>query len=241
MTYLGNGIKLGSTKNAYVEGYSIGAKTGTSQKRDTVNPETGEKDLYTASCVAFAPIEDPQIAIIIAIDEPRGNYYGGTIAAPVVASVLSDTLPYLNIEKNLSEEEKANAQITVSDYRGYSVDKAVEKITGDKLTYKIIGDGETVSEQFPRFGYMVENGGVVILYTGSESPAASVTVPNVIGQNAANANYYLINSNLNIKYDGAHSNDITGSIAVRQTPEAGEVVVPGTIVTVEFRHTDSSD
>ncbi len=241
MTYLQNGINIGSTKNANVEGYSIGAKTGTSQKRDKVNPETGTKNLYIASCVGFAPVEDPQIAVIIAIDEPRGNYYGGTIAAPVVSSVLSDVLPYLNIEKKTSEESLENAPIAIGDYRGLSLDKATEKIKADGLEYKIYGDGKTVSEQFPHAGYMVEKGGIVILYTGISTPQETITVPSVIGQSASSANKNLVNSRLNIFYDGSHNSNVSGSVAVKQTPEAGEVVVPGTIVTVEFRHTDSSD
>ena len=72
MEYLMNGINMGSTKNAYVKGYKIAAKTGTSQKRDK------EGNLYIGSCAAFAPADDPQIAILIGIDEPsNGEYYGG--------------------------------------------------------------------------------------------------------------------------------------------------------------------
>lgn len=241
MTYLQNGINIGSTKNANVEGYSIGAKTGTSQKRDKVNPVSGNKDLYIASCVAFAPVEDPQIAVIVAIDEPVGAYYGGTIAAPVVSSILSDVLPYLNVEKKTAEADSKNARLTVGDYRGLSLDKAEENITNDTLKFKVIGNGKTVSEQFPHPGYMVENGGIVILYTGDSTPEKTSTVPSVIGQSASSANKSLVNAHLNILYDGAHNSNVSGALAVKQSPEAGTLVEPGTIVTVEFRHTDSSD
>lgn len=131
MTYLMNGINMGSTKNAYVKGYKIAAKTGTSQKRDK------EGNYYIGSCVAFAPADDPQIAILIGIDEPSGaNYYGGLIAAPVVSSVLTEVLPYLNIEPSLTEEEAALVDIAVPDFRGLSVESAKETATGRRFPDK---------------------------------------------------------------------------------------------------------
>ncbi len=236
MTYLMNGVNMGSTKNAYVKGYKIAAKTGTSQKRDK------EGNYYIASCAAFAPADDPQIAILIGIDEPTGaNYYGGTIAAPVVASVLSEVLPYLNIEPSLSEEEAATLEVAVADYRGLSVESAKELASNAGFTTKVIGNGDTVTEQLPRYGGKIPNGGVVILYTAGELPTESVTVPNVVGYTPVQANKTLINAGLNVKMEGAYREDVSGSIALKQTPEAGTAVKPGTVIEVEFRHLDSSD
>ena len=136
-----NGINIGSTKNAYVRGYKIAAKTGTSQKRDK------EGNLYIGSCVAFAPADDPQIAILVGIDEPaNGEYYGGVIAAPVVSSVLSEVLPYLNIEPSFTEEE-ASAEKAVHDYKGLSVENAKELATGSGFKTKIIGKGNVTIEE----------------------------------------------------------------------------------------------
>ena len=239
MQYLANGISLGSTKNAYVKGYSIGAKTGTSQKRDM------EGNYYIGSCVAFAPTDDPQIAILIAIDQPVGEYYGGTIAAPVVSSVLSEVLPYLGIEPTETDPDAAATQVSVTDYTGLTITNAKNSLHNSGLTAKVIGDGDTVINQFPKYGTKLAEGGVVILYTeaNDENTDASktVTVPNVVGMSASNALKTLVNSGLNISFDGAYREDVGGSVAVKSTPEAGESAVMGSTVSVEFRHQDNTD
>ncbi len=242
MQILADGINVGSTKNAYVKGYSVAAKTGTSQKRDKVNPKTGEKDLMIGSCIAFAPANDPQIAVLIAIDEPsNGQYYGGVIAAPVVSAVLTDVLPYLNIPPELTDAEKESMGVCVSNYRNTTVADAKTKIEKDKLNYKVIGDGEVVIEQFPRDGTYVSSGGIVVLYTGSSVPQSNVTVPNVMNLSPSEANRKIINSGLNIKMNGTYQEGIGGAVSVSQLPEAGEKVQPGTVVTVTFKHLDGTD
>lgn len=235
MKYLENGITIGSTKNAYVKGYNVGAKTGTSQKRDK------EGNLYIGSCVAFAPTNDPEIAILIAIDEPVGEYYGGTIAAPVVSSVLSEVLPYLNVETTSKYDDTAAKQITVSDFTGLSVVSAKNSLKNSGLTAKVIGSGDVVTNQLPKYLTKVTEGGVVVLYTDGESEVSNVTVPDVVGHTPANALKILVNAGLNIKFDGAYREDIGGTVAQRQTPEAGQSVTPGTAVSVEFIHTDNTD
>lgn len=237
MEYLMNGINVGSTKNAYVKGYKIAAKTGTSQKRDIK-----DKNLYIGSCVAFAPADDPQIAIIVGIDEPsNGDYYGGVIAAPVVSSVLSEVLPYLNIEPSLTEEEAATLDAAVPDYRGLSVKNARELAAESGFTAKVIGKGDTVTEQLPRYGGKIPQGGVVILYTDGIVPTETVTVPSVINYTPSAANRTIINSGLNIRMVGTYREDVDGAISVKQSPEAGTLVKPGTVIEVEFRHMDSYD
>lgn len=86
-------VSEGSGKNAYIEGYSIGGKTATSQTL----PRSANK--YISSFIGFAPAEDPQVLGMCVIYDPQGIYYGGTIAAPVVREVFDDVLPYLGIEK----------------------------------------------------------------------------------------------------------------------------------------------
>ncbi|MCI7061804.1 MAG: peptidoglycan glycosyltransferase [Lachnospiraceae bacterium] len=87
-------VSQGSGKKAYVEGYQVGAKTGTSEKL----PRSSNK--YIASCMGFAPADDPVVAALVLIDEPQGIYYGGTIAAPVISELLDDALPYLGVERS---------------------------------------------------------------------------------------------------------------------------------------------
>ena len=238
MQYLANGISLGSTKNAYVKGYKIGAKTGTSQKRDK------EGNLYIGSCVAFAPTDDPQIAILIAIDEPVGEYYGGTIAAPVVSSVLSEVLPYLGIEPTENDPNAAVNEVSVAEYTGLALTNAKNALHNAGLTARVEGNGDTVLDQFPKYGTKLAEGGVVILYTetsGENTDEETVTVPNVSGLSASAAAKALVNAGLNIKFDGAYREDVSGSVAVKSTPEAGQSVKPGSTVSVEFRHQDNTD
>ncbi len=238
MQYLANGISLGSTKNAYVKGYSVGAKTGTSQKRDMEGNE------YIGSCVAFAPTDDPEIAILIAIDQPVGEYYGGTIAAPVVSSVLSEVLPYLGIEPDNIDETAAVKTVSVAEYTGLSVKNAKNSLHNALLNAKVVGNGDTVLDQFPKYGTKIPEDGVVVLYTQADVTSdnnAEVTVPNVEGMSAQNALKTMVNSGLNISFDGAYRDDVAGSVAVRSTPSAGESVKPGSTVSVEFRHQDNTD
>lgn len=235
MGFLDRGITMGSTKNAYVKGYSVGAKTGTSQKRDIL-----DKNLHIASCVAFAPTDDPEIAILIAIDEPEGNYYGGTIAAPVVSAVLTEVLPYLGIETSSLENEQEAPEVSVEDYVGFGLSSAETSIKNSLLKYKVYGKGDVVLNQFPRNGTKLREGGIVVLYTDMEEHE-KVIVPDVVGQRPTTATKSLINYNLNIKMEGAYRDGVDGTIATRQTPEKGTEVAPGTIVSVEFHHLDNSD
>jgi len=97
-------VSEGTGKNAYIEGYSIGGKTATSQKL----PRSDNK--YIASFIGFAPADNPQVIGIVLIDEPVGTYYGGTIAAPVMKEVFENVLPYLGLEKAITEESEESAQ-----------------------------------------------------------------------------------------------------------------------------------
>ena len=93
-------VSEGSGRNGAVVGYAIGGKTATSQKL----PRGSGK--YIASFVGFAPAENPEVAILLTIDEPVGVYYGGQIAAPVVSDIFENILPYLGIEKEVQTEQK---------------------------------------------------------------------------------------------------------------------------------------
>ena len=236
MTYLYNGINVGSTKNAYVKGYKVAAKTGTSQKRDM------EGNNYVSSCVSFAPADDPQIAILIIVDEPTaGAYYGGTVAAPVASAVLADVLPYLNIQQSYTDEEKNTLEVQTPKFTGSNVTEAKEK--AQKAGFKVIvkGNGEVVNEQLPRYTATIPTGGTVIFYTGNEVPKADVLVPNVKNYSAAQATNVLSVAGLNITITGSYREGVSGAVAIKQTPEAGTMVQPGTTVSVEFTHKDSYD
>lgn len=227
------GINTGSTKNAAVEGYSIAAKTGTSQKLDIL-----DRTAYVSSCVAFAPAEDPQVAIIVVVDEPTvHDFYGGLVAAPVVSSILSEVLPYLGIPRSGEAEHET---ITVTKMIGKNTADAIKAVESLGLEYRIVGNGLTVVDQMPRSGTSLTEGGKVILYTEVADERPTVTVPDVKGYRAQDALIVLKNRGLNVRITGAYSSSITGTpMVVLQDIPGGTEVQEGTVVTIEFRYSDN--
>lgn len=248
----------GGAKNAYTKGYSVAAKTGTSQKQDKYVYYDAEGNVVTfedewvsyerpyriGSTVAYAPADDPQIAVIIIVDEPSsGGSYGSIVAAPYISNFLSVALPYLGYEPQYTEKELASIDVGITDLTGMDIEDAMLYITNRKLQFKKIGDGNIVIAQTPAGGSRLSTeNGVVYLYTGDAEPSDSITVPDVIGQTASACNKLLTNSKLNIKIEGATNYNIgTGAQVISQSPEAGTQVPPGTIITVEFRYLDGTD
>lgn len=183
MRELLNFVAENGAKNALVAGYNIGAKTGTSQKLSKIQ-QTGDKRLYIGSCATVAPIEKPEIAILVMLDEPKGEkYYGGAISAPVNSKIMADILPYLGYEPSYTDDELKKLSITVPDTVGSTVADAKGKLTTQKLEYKVVGSGEKVVKQLPAAGSKVMTGGVVILYT-EDGAASKATVPNFKGLSA---------------------------------------------------------
>lgn len=219
-------------KNSLVSGYDVGAKTGTSQKLAKIQA-TGDNYLYIGSCVTVAPINDPEIAVLVLLDEPKGDkYYGGIISAPTNSRIMTDVLPYLGYEASYSEEEYKNLTVSVPECTGQNIDTAKSTISNKKLKYKVVGKGDTVLRQLPVSGNQVLNGGVVILYT-EESESSTVTVPQLVGLTATEANKAAAVAGINIEFSGNIAS--AGLISYRQSVEAGQTVESGTIVTVYFR------
>ena len=225
-------------KNALVPGYRIGAKTGTSQKVSKIQA-TGEKFLYIGSCVSVAPIDNPEIAVFVMLDEPKGsNYYGGVISAPANAKIMADVLPYLGYEPSYSEEELKNLAIEVPETVGSALADAKGKITTAKLEYKVVGSGDKVVRQLPEAGSKVISGGVVILYT-DQSESTTVSVPEFRGLTATEVNTIAAKSGVNVEFSG---NISTGGLkAYNQSVNAGTAVEAGSIITVYFRDETTVD
>ncbi len=225
-------------KNGIVSGYRVGGKTGTSQKMSKIL-STGNSHLYIGSYVGIAPIDDPEIAVFVMLDEPAGaNYYGGIISAPVGSKVMTDILPYLGYEPQYTQEELEKISVSVPDVTGEEISAAKTKINSSKLAYKVIGKGETVIKQLPEAGNSVYNGGMVILYT-EESEAQTATVPNLIGLTASEVNAAAAAAGINVEFSGSLSSSTVLSYA--QNISAGETVSLGQIVTVYFRDEASAD
>lgn len=225
-------------KNGIVSGYRVGGKTGTSQKMSKIL-STGNSHLYIGSYVGIAPIDDPEIAVFVMLDEPTGaNYYGGVISAPVGSKVMTDILPYLGYEPQYTAEELEKISVSVPDVTGEEISAAKTKINSSKLSYKVIGNGETVVKQLPEAGNSVYNGGMVILYT-EESESQTATVPNLIGLTAAEVNSAAAAAGINVEFSGSISSNTV--LSYDQDIAAGETVSLGQIVTVYFRDEASAD
>ena len=220
----------GSGKNAYIKGYRIGGKTGTSEKGRNNNKRI-------ASFVGFAPADDPQIVCLIMMDEPQvAVRYGGTIAAPVVGAVMEETLEYLGVERQYTEEEAAAVSISVPELRQMSVDTAKKSIQETGFKVKVVGDGEVVVDQLPKPGVSVTENSTVIIYTEEIDEEKYATVPDVTGKSVAEARRMLEDYGLNFEAVGAGQNSASGAYAVKQSKEPGEKVPPATVISVEFRH-----
>lgn len=231
-------VSENGAKNSLVPGYRIGAKTGTSQKVSKIQA-TGEKYLYIGSCVTVAPINDPEIAVFVMLDEPKGsNYYGGVISAPVNAKIMSDVLPYLGYEPSYSEEELKKLAIEVPDTVGNTISDAKGKLTTAKLEYKVVGSGESIVRQLPEGGSKVISGGVVILYT-DQSESTTVSVPDFRGLTATEANTAAANAGVNIEFSGNITT--SGLKAYNQSINPGTAVEAGSIITVYFRDETAVD
>ncbi len=221
--------------NAYVKGYRIGGKSGTAQKgNDTVNQK------YISSFCTFAPVDDPEIAVLIVVDEPNvtNGYYGSVVAGPACASVMADALPYLGYEPQYTEEELAQQEISVGNYIGMDLLKAQNEVTNKQLKPVIKGNGAKVVKQVPARGSTLARQGKVILYTEEDVEETTVTVPKLIGRTPAEANTVLTNLHLNIKLNGGAANAVGATVFLQSVPE-GEKVPIGTVIEVECRATES--
>lgn len=227
-------VNGGGGRNAYVPGFRIGGKTGTSQKVNKMN-ETGEQGLYVASFLAIAPIDDPEIAFLLILDEPMGeSYYGGTICTTVSGSIMSEILPYLGYEPQYTAEELANMAIKVPDLVDKDLTTAQAVVRNSGLNITVVGSGDKVIGQMPEAGASIFKKGTVIVYTEEDITAEEVTVPNFIGLTAAGVNELAIKNGINVQFTGA-AITVSGVTAYKQSIPAGDKVEKGTVVTVSFK------
>lgn len=218
-------------KNAYVKGCRIGGKTGTSEKGN----RNGNKRI--ASFIGFAPANDPELICLIMLDEPQtNNKYGGWLAAPLGGSIIAESMDYMGIERQYTADEDPDVPIEIPDIRDLELSKAKENLVNLNLNYRIVGDGDTVVEQLPKPGIMLNENSMVILYT-EDSEISDVTVPNLEGMSVSEAKYTLMDYNLNFEIAGAGHSESSVAYASKQSIAPGTKIPPGTIVGVEFRQT----
>ncbi len=232
----------GGAKNTYVAGYKIAAKTGTSEVRDQADPD-GNYSYRVGSTVAYAPADNPQISVIIVVDTPMSSSkYGAIVAAPYVANLMSEILPYIGIEPNYTEEEYAKLKATLKGYVGWPTTDAVRAITNRGIEYEIVGTGDVIKYQIPSKGEeIMKQEGKVIFYTGDATPVSDIKVPDVVGKTVSAANRLLTNSGFNVIIDGATvSSSSTEAYVVSQSIAAGTLSSKGTVVKITVRYLDGT-
>ena len=223
-------VETNKSSNCYIPGYSIGGKSGTSQKLD----ENAKGDTYVASYCAFAPAEDPEVIMLVMVDHPTGKeFYGSMVAAPICQEVLSEVLPYMGMFPNYSEEDLKTLSVNVPNVQYYTVDEATKTLEEHGFVVKVKGEGDTVLRQMPS-GVKIEHGGSVVLYTDQKTEIEKVTVPNLQGLTREQARATLEMYGLNLIAEGAAASEENSVAQGDQTYDAGASVPMGTAVTVTF-------
>lgn len=217
-------VSIGTGKNAYVAGYHVAGKTGTSEK-------IGIEGAYIASFAGFAPADNPEISILIAIDEPPGEHGGGAVAAPIASMLLEKIMTYLNVEPQYEDDELSNISSVAPSLVGKSVGDA--KVSAAKFTVKVVGSGTKVISQTPAAGQQMRTGGVIVVYTEENAAKQTATVPNLCNMSMSQANSAAVNAGFNIRLSGTtNSGEV---LSYKQSVNAGEEAEIGSVITVYFK------
>ena len=237
-------VEEGTAKNAQVAGFSIGGKTGTSEKIDVFD-ENGQRVLdKIVSFVGIAPMEDPEYIVLVALDTPSratGIYIsGGVMAAPTVGAVMADILPYLGVERHYAENDVASQEIVLDDYTGKTAEETEKLLKNQSLTARFIGNGETVTGQIPAAGKTVPGGSELLVYLGEAAPERMVQVPDFLGMNRAQAAAAAGALEIYILHSGSSDSAANVVVTSQDTP-AGTEVPAGTTIQLEFTDTGARD
>ena len=237
-------VNGGTGKNANVEGYRIGGKTGTSEKRDE---DTGD---LIVSFLGVAPADDPQVVVLIAFDSPTpvvpGSDYtshgfyisGGNMGALSAGPLIADILDYLGVEKVYSDASYAD--VVVPQTVGLSQADAIKLLQSKGLNYRVVGEGAAVTDQLPSQGVSIPGKSEVVLYLGAEKPTGQIAVPDLTRMTASAAEKALTKLGLYLRPVGVTDYSDT-TIATEQSIAAGTMVDPGTVVEVHFMDTAVQD
>ncbi|WP_031513410.1 stage V sporulation protein D [Desulfofalx alkaliphila] len=227
----------GTGRNAYVEGYPAGGKTGTAQVVGSSGGYVSGK--YVSSFAGFAPVDDPQIAVLIMVQEPKGGiYYGSQVAAPVFAPLARDILRYMGIPETRDMERpvrpfetvEKQVETEVPNVVNLPLTEAQRELRAAGLAFQTKGEGQVVYRQTPKAGAVVKSGSTVIIDVNppEDLPEGKVTMPNLRGSTIKEAGTLLESIGLRMQPTG------TG-LAVSQSIKAGTQVNKGSTVQVEFK------
>lgn len=220
-------VEEGTGRNGRVKGYYVAGKTSTAEQG------RGANKTYVASFVAVAPADDPQVAIIVNVVNPRGQrgHQGGAVAAPVAANILEKTLEHLNIEKDYSNTNDTTKKVPVPDVTNRTVGEATRMLNeaGLKFDVDTSNPNAIVISQMPANGETLVEKSLVKLYLEGNDTRFNTKVPDIVGLDIVTATKKLSDANLNIKISG-------NGVVAYQSPVAGTSVEQGTIVRAEFRN-----
>ena len=242
----------GTAGSAKTPGYRVGGKTGTSEKIDVFDENGNPVEDKIVSFIGVAPIDDPKYVVLVALDTPNyvaGTSYtphnqyisGGLMAAPTVRDVFLDILPYLGVEPDYSSDDIRGVNITLPDVIGMTQDEAAKLLSDKSITYRTVGQGDTVTDQLPSPGAEVPGNSEIILYFGNAvKTTEQVEVPNFVGYGIADVDYLATNAGLYIQAKGTDHRDEYVTAAY-QDIEPGTMVDRGSTITVEFTTGGASD
>ena len=227
---VGEGSPDAGGRNAYVAGYSIGGKSGTSEQLNMEKREDGDYK-KVASFAAVLPADDPEILVYVMLDDPNNTNtdYSSMLAAPVVGNIISEVAPYLGISTN--GEDLTQKTVKVPRLVGTEWSNAQVSLNKIGLKHRLVetgadNTGAAVTYQYPAAGTTVPGGTTVYIYT-SGNDGKDVTVPGVVGKTASFAQQMLWAAGLNCIVEG----DANG-VVLAQSIENGRSVEMGTVVTV---------
>ncbi len=232
-------VTEGTAKNAAVPGFSIGGKTGTSEKIDVFD-ENGQRVLdKIVSFVGIAPMEDPEYIVLAALDTPSrstGIYIsGGVMAAPTVGAIMADILPYLGVERTAEAEA-----IPLDNLTGLTLKEARALVKEQKLTVTSLGEGETITAQLPAAGEPVLPGSEVLVYLANADGERMVTVPDFTGMNRQQASQAAGKLGLFVNATGNQEESPQVTVC-GQKESAGTELPVGSAVTLQFADSTARD
>ena len=227
-------VSSGTGRNGQVHGYRIGGKTGTADKGNT-----GEVVL---SFMCFAPADDPKYIMLLTLDSPTGEGRGGGgTVAPYASRIMGEILPYLGVEPSYSAEELLGSDTTVNYVIGMTVADAEEKLKSKGFSVKVVGDGDTVTDQTPEGGTVIPGKSRVILYAGSEKPDTLCTVPSLVGLSPSEANIAVSSAGLLLRFTGTTDSGSGSVRVINQSEAAGAQVEAGTVISVQLSDSGVTD
>ena len=227
-SYLERTVTKDGPDGSFIQGYNVGGKTGTAQK---VDPTTGtySSDKYISSMVALAPVENPQITVFIAVDEPsNGLYYGGEVAAPLMKELFEEVFKYM--DSPLAKERfSIYKNVIIPDVRGKSIEEAKEILKENGLEAEVKGSGKTIVSMDSYPGATVKEGTTIsITAKDSGQVEKEIIMPDLKGSTKEFATSILNNLGLVYEFEGegtVHSQSIT----------SGNKIVKGTKVTITLK------